>query len=109
MRGREPRRFGPDADVALVVRVATRRRLTAIRGGRPGRRASASHRSGKSGRVLAVVPDVLDRDARHAQAEDRARRGHPVVVVGAEEPAVQRTRADAQAVLGLGDVAAEAR
>ena len=35
-----------------------------------------------SGRVLAVVADVLDLDAGHAQPEHRAGRRHPVVVVG---------------------------
>ena len=47
------------------------------------------HRPTKSGSVLRVVSMSSTCDARHAQADDRARGGHAVVVVGAESPAVQ--------------------
>ena len=60
------------------------------------------------GRVFAVVADVLDLDAGDDEADDRAGRRHPVVVVAAPDAAVERARLDAQAVLELGDGAAEA-
>ena len=67
----------------------------------------SAHICGKSGSVLAVGADVLDLDTRHAQADDGARRRHPVVGVGAPHPAVKRPRGDDEPVGGLLALAAE--
>ena len=60
----------------------------------PGRsrRACRCHSPTKSGSVLRVVPMSSTCTPGHAQADDRARGGHAVVVVAAETPAVQGCR-----------------
>ena len=105
VRGRLPLRVGADADVVLVGVLAVAAH------GHPGSARHVpsipAHISGKSGRVLAVVATFSTCTPSHGQADDRAGGGQPVVLVGVEDAAVQRARADAQAVGGLGDVAAE--
>ena len=105
VRGRDPR--GSDGRGCRPRR--GRRQLIAARsrGAGPVEHAAARARRSRGGswRVVAMSSTSTPGTRR---PDDRARGGHPVVVVGVEPPAVQGRGRDAQAVLGLGHLRAEA-
>ena len=96
---------GADSHIGLVVGA-----------GRPRHQALATtrsasiraHSSVNSRHGLADRRDVLDDHTRDDQAEHRGRHHHAVVTVGVEGAGVQRSRGDAQPVVGLLDLACRA-
>ena len=86
---------------------SSRSRVRRRGSGRPGPVKHGSPQVDELGHGLGGGRHVLDVDPGHGQPEQGAGGGHPVVGVRREPAPVQWARADHQAVVGLGDVAAQ--